>query len=42
MEEYGNNGIFGVDKKQTWAVDGKLEIYLEWPYIYTVYVTQRI
>ena len=31
MEEYGNNGIFGVDRKQTRAVDGKQEIYLEWP-----------
>ena len=31
MEEYGNNGIFGVDRKQMRAVDGKQEIYLEWP-----------
>ena len=31
MEEYGNNGIFGFDRKQMWAVDGKQEIYLEWP-----------
>ena len=33
MEEYENNGIFGVDRKQVRAVDGKQEIYLEWPYI---------
>ena len=26
-----NNGTFGVDRKQMWAVDGKQEIYLEWP-----------
>ena len=32
MEEYGNNGIFGVDRKQMRAVDSKQEIYLEWPY----------
>ena len=25
MEDHGNNGIFGVDRKQTWAVDGKQE-----------------
>ena len=31
MEEYGNDGIFGVDRKQIWAVDGKQEIYLECP-----------
>ena len=31
MEDYGNNGIFGVDRKQTRAVDGKQEIYFEWP-----------
>ena len=31
MEEYGNNGIFGVDMKQMRAADGKQEIYLEWP-----------
>ena len=30
-EEYGNNGIFGVDRKQMRMVDGKQEIYLEWP-----------
>ena len=24
-------GIFGVDRKQMWVVDGKQEIYLEWP-----------
>ena len=29
MEEYGNNGIFGVDRIQMRAVDGKQEIYLE-------------
>ena len=28
MEEYVNNGT---DRKQIWAVDGKQEIYLEWP-----------
>ena len=32
MEEYGNNGSFGLDRKQMRAVDGKQEIYLEWPY----------
>ena len=32
MEEYGNNGIFDVDRKQMQAVDRKQEIYLEWPY----------
>ena len=31
MEENRNNGIFGVDRKQMWAVDGKQEIYLGWP-----------
>ena len=31
MEEYGNNGIFGVDRIQMRAVDRKQEIYLEWP-----------
>ena len=31
MEEYENNGIFGVDRKQMRAVDGKQEIYLEEP-----------
>ena len=31
MEEYGNNGICGVDRKQMRAVDGKQEVYLEWP-----------
>ena len=31
MEEYGNNGIFGVDRIQMWAVDGEQETYLEWP-----------
>ena len=31
MEEYGNNEIFGVDRKQMRAVDGKQKIYLEWP-----------
>ena len=31
MEEYGNNGIFDVDRKQMRAVDEKQEIYLEWP-----------
>ena len=29
MEEYGNNGIFGVDRKQMRVVDGKQKIYLE-------------
>ena len=29
MEEYGNNGIFGVDRIWMQAVDGKQEIYLE-------------
>ena len=33
MEEYGNNGIFGVDRKHMRAMDKKQEIYLEWPYI---------
>ena len=32
MEEYGNNGSYGVNWKQMQAVDGKQEIYLEWPY----------
>ena len=31
MEEYGNNGIFDVDRKQMWTVNEKQEIYLEWP-----------
>ena len=31
MEEYRNNGSYGVNWKQMWAVDGKQEIYLEWP-----------
>ena len=31
MKEYGNNGIFGAQMKQMRAVDGKQEIYLEWP-----------
>ena len=31
MEEYGNNGSYGVNWKQMRAVDGKQEIYLEWP-----------
>ena len=31
MEEYGNYGIFGVYREQMRAVDGKQEIYLEWP-----------
>ena len=31
MEEYGNNGIFSVDRKQMRVVVGKQEIYLEWP-----------
>ena len=31
MEEYGYNGIFGVDRKQMQVVDRKQEIYLEWP-----------
>ena len=30
MEEYG---IFRADSNQMWAVDGKQEIYLEWPKI---------
>ena len=30
MEEYGNNGIFGADRKQIRAVDGKQKIYLKW------------
>ena len=30
MKEYGNNGIFGAQMKQ---MDGKQEIYLEWPKI---------
>ena len=33
MEEHRNNEIFSVDRKQMRAVDGKTEIYLEWPYI---------
>ena len=33
MEKYGNNEIFGVDRKWVLAVDGKQEIYLEWPYV---------
>ena len=33
MEEYGNNGSYGVNWKQMRAVDGKQEIYLEWPKI---------
>ena len=33
MEDYGNNGMCGVDRKQTQVVDGKQEIYLEWPYV---------
>ena len=31
MEEYGNNGSYDVNWKQMQAVDGKQEIYLEWP-----------
>ena len=31
MKEYGNNGIFGAQMKQMRAVDGKQEIYFEWP-----------
>ena len=31
-KECRNNGIFNVDRKQMWAVDGKQEIHLEWPY----------
>ena len=31
MEEYGNNESYGVNWKQMRAVDGKQEIYLEWP-----------
>ena len=31
MEEYGNNGIFVVDRIQMRVVEGKQEIYLEWP-----------
>ena len=31
MEECGNNGIFGVDRIQIRAVDGKQGIDLEWP-----------
>ena len=33
MEDYRNNEILGVDRKQMQAVDGKQEIYLEWPYL---------
>ena len=36
MEEYGNNGSFSADRKQMRAVDGKQEIYLEWPNIRTL------
>ena len=35
MEEYGNNGSYGVNWKQMRAVDGKQEIYLEWPYAFS-------
>ena len=34
MEKYGNNGNFGVDRRQMQAVDRKQEIYLEWPNAY--------
>ena len=27
MEEYENNGIFGADRKQMWAVDRKLNLF---------------
>ena len=37
MEEYGNNGSYGVNWKQMRAVDGKQEIYLEWPNTQTHY-----
>ena len=31
MEEYRNNGIYGVDRMQMRAMGRKQEIYLEWP-----------
>ena len=31
MEEYGIMDLLGVDRIQMRAVDGKQEIYLEWP-----------
>ena len=34
MEEYEVMEYFSVGSKQTWAVDKKLRIYLEWPNLY--------
>ena len=31
MEEYINNGDYGVDKKQMQVLDEKQETYWEWP-----------
>ena len=36
MEGNGNNGIFGVDRKQMRAANGKQEIYLKWPKLISI------
>ena len=42
MEEHGNNRIFGVGRKQMWAVDGKQKIYLEWPNYVSIQLANRL